>query len=128
MINKFSDKMALIMAEGYKKRGLIDACEGSLHYCLRYKALKIDQNIKKGNKIMPALGFKKDNTIDSITICPVCYEKLIKSSEFGELIAVTTPPQIVKSDNLCPECGLSYGRKAAKQAVKKIISKIEGKK
>ena len=72
---------------------------------------------------MPAFGFK----IGNMMICPVCYEKLIQSSEFGELIAVTTPPQIIKQDSLCPECGLPYGRKAAKKAVKRIISKIERK-
>ena len=79
---------------------------------------------------MPAIGFTietiRQNTIDNIVICSVCYEKLIQS-EFGNLIVITTPPQIVKSDNLCPECGLSYGRKAAKKAVKRIISKIERK-
>ena len=73
---------------------------------------------------MPAFGFK----IDDMMICSVCYEKLIESSEFGELIAITTPPQIVKQDSLCSKCGLSYGRKAAKKEIKKIISKIEGKK
>ena len=72
---------------------------------------------------MSAFGFK----IDDVMVCPVCYEKLIESSEFGELIVITTPPQIVKSDNLCPECGLPYGRKVAKKAVKRIISKIKGK-
>ena len=71
---------------------------------------------------MTEFGFK----IDDMIICPVCYEKFIESSKFGELIEITTPPQIVKRDSLCPECGLPYGRKAAKKAVKKIISKIKG--
>ncbi len=71
---------------------------------------------------MPAFGFEVDN----VAICPVCYKKLIQSSEFGELILITTPPQIVEPDSLCPKCGLPYGRRAAKKAVKKIISKIKG--
>jgi len=47
LINKFSDKMALIMAEGYRKRCLIDAYEGCLHYVLNYKMFKIDQKKEK---------------------------------------------------------------------------------
>lgn len=49
--NRFSDSQALIMAEGYNKKGLIDASSGAMHYALRYKEMKTRKKDIEGAKI-----------------------------------------------------------------------------
>ena len=44
--SKFTDKQACCMANGMKKRGLVDAAEGYSHYALCYINARLNQGPK----------------------------------------------------------------------------------